>query len=287
MRFITGVSWLFTAGSLAAVGCRVDYDEMALALRAAGGTEAQSGASSSGRGGDAGSLGGEAGSGGSAPSGGTSGVAGSGSAGVSGSGGSGTSGGTSGVAGSGSAGVSGSGGSGTSGGAAGAGGTNAGSSSQGGAGSGGTAGGPSLPDCVTAGFNGKTYLMCAPELTWVAARDECASVGMELARADDAAENQWLFDNAYDLDVPSDGLWIGGSDAAVEGEWRWPDGTLFWLGDSNGTGQGGLYTNFYANHPGGNSLNDCLVIDLGIDTMPGWYSDRCNAGTNVFACESL
>jgi len=307
MRAGLGLAVLSSMTSIAFVGCRIDYDEVPSLLLASAGSGArggspgtggtsdeipvggEAGAQSSGVGGAMGGTSGGKGSGGTATSGGTGnagGAAGSGTGGSSASGGTGGSGGSAGKGGSGGssgAPVGGSSGSG-SGGSSGTGGASAGSAGQG---TGGSAGSPSLPDCVTSDFNGSTYLLCAPEFTWVAARDACASVGMELARVDDATENQWLFDNAFDLDTPSDGLWIGGSDEIVEGEWRWSDGTLFWLGDNGGMAQGGLYTNWYSNHPGGNTANDCLVIDLGLDTMPGWYSDRCDSGTNVFVCESL
>jgi hypothetical protein len=103
---------------------------------------------------------------------------------------------------------------------------------------------------------------------------------------DDAVENQWLVDNVYDLDVPTDGIWIGASDAAVEGDWRWLDGTLFWRGASTGVPQGGLYNAWYSNYPAGNALSDCAVLDLS-STVHGWYSDRCTGSSNVYACESL
>lgn len=144
-----------------------------------------------------------------------------------------------------------------------------------------------MPGCLTLSYGGHDYLMCGSEATWLAARDSCASIGMTLARVDSAEENQWLFDNVYDVDLPSDALWVGGTDASVEGEWLWPDGTLFWLGDNTGTAQGGLFTNWYNNHPGGNQFNDCMAIDLGAVIQPGWYADRCDTSTNVYACESI
>ena len=43
-------------------------------------------------------------------------------------------------------------------------------------------------------------------------------------------------------------VWLGASDAAVEGEWRWTDGPevgqQFWQGDASGSAVGGAYTNW-------------------------------------------
>jgi hypothetical protein len=166
------------------------------------------------------------------------------------------------------------------------GGTGGGGAGSGGAATGGSGGAPSIAGCETRSYESSNYLVCTSEATWIAAEAACASVGMFLVRVDSAAENQWLFDTAYEVNPLSDALWIGGSDAAVEGEWRWTDGTLFWLGTSTGAAQGGLFTNWYANHPSGNQANDCVVIDLGPETSPGWYANRCDAGTNAYACES-
>ncbi|MDP2217788.1 MAG: PKD domain-containing protein [Methanolobus sp.] len=50
-----------------------------------------------------------------------------------------------------------------------------------------------------------------------------------------------------------DNAWIGASDAAVEGEWKWvtgpENGTLFWLGDSSGSSQNNHYSNWAGGEP--------------------------------------
>ena len=61
-----------------------------------------------------------------------------------------------------------------------------------------------------------------------------------LATVTSAAEN--LFIGSLEGPFQTRNGWLGGSDAAVEGEWRWMDGPeaglLFWLGTSTGSSPG-------------------------------------------------
>jgi len=87
---------------------------------------------------------------------------------------------------------------------------------------------------------------------------------MRLARVDDVAENAWLQTTAF-MGITSTSSvywpWIGGNDLAVLGDWRWPDGALFWVGGSNGTAQGGLYSNWAAGAPtNGGGSTDCAIL---------------------------
>jgi len=108
---------------------------------------------------------------------------------------------------------------------------------------------------------------------------------MALARVDSSAENQWLFANAYDVGTASPGMWIGATESLLEGSWQWADGTMFWIGGIFGSAQSGLYTNWASGQPG-SILNDCGAINLGSSTSGTWFSDLCQLGTNVYACES-
>lgn len=55
--------------------------------------------------------------------------------------------------------------------------------------------------------------------------------------------------------------WMGASDAAVEGEWRWvtgpENGTLFWLGAGGGSAQNGNYENWASGEPNNAGDEDC------------------------------
>jgi hypothetical protein len=298
---------LFGAGTFA--GCRIGYDELPVDEPSAGGDggrDASGGTGGSGNGtsgavsgaGEAGAdaAGGAAvngGTGGSLATGGDAGsmTAGDGGAaavgGSSGAGGSviGTDGGVSGASGGTTPGASGdSSQGGTS--EAGAGGVStggvSGDSGTGGVlGAGGFAGASSLGDCQTNTFDGHDYVFCNVNISWTAARDNCASIGMLLVRIDDAAESQWVYDNVYD-GPPRQGVWIGANDLAQEGEWRWTDGTLFWLGTSAGSVQDGLFAAWHSTQPSGQEPRDCAALD---GNTLGWYDLDCTI-PQPYACES-
>jgi hypothetical protein len=161
----------------------------------------------------------------------------------------------------------------------------AGSSGAGGAG--GFAGASSLGDCQSSTYGGHTYVFCDVKVTWTAARDNCASVGMQLARVDDAGENTFLGSNFY-ASPPLQGMWLDATDAAVEGEWRWADnGDLFWLGDKAGSAQNGLYSGWYpGSQPSATTaVRDCVLMDIN-NSSHDWYDADCSF-TQQYVCESL
>jgi hypothetical protein len=109
---------------------------------------------------------------------------------------------------------------------------------------------------------------------------DCQNVGMTLVKVDDAAENAWLTAEAlarglFAARTPV--LFLGGDDIAVEGEWRWLDGTLFW----NGAAVPGVYSN-WASPPGSGGQADCVIM-----RSDGYWTDRaCNSGAVTYMCES-
>jgi hypothetical protein len=176
---------------------------------------------------------------------------------------------------------------GTNGGTGGAsGGGGAGSGAMTGGGSGGGAGAPNTDLCNSATFGGHTYLLCKEERNWVDANSGCLAAGMRLVRIDDAAENQWLFDNALTEVGRVSLVWIGATDQAVEGEWRWTDGDLFWVGNNTGIAQDGLFAGWYFREPNDVSPGEhCASLESN-GSMPAWYDSRCEQRT-PFICESL
>jgi hypothetical protein len=100
-------------------------------------------------------------------------------------------------------------------------------------------------------------------------------MGMKLVRIDSTEENNWV------AAAIKDG-WIGASDQTVEGEWRWADGTLFWLGTSKGTSVNGLFTAWSGPDPtGAPDRVDCARID----SAGTWIDAFCD-NTCPFVCEA-
>ena len=89
--------------------------------------------------------------------------------------------------------------------------------------------------------------------TWSDARDDAQSRSLfgltgYLATITSAEENDFIAEH-----TPAANAWIGASDAAVEGEWRWvtgPEaGTQFWQGAVAGSPVGGQFVSWAANEP--------------------------------------
>lgn len=76
--------------------------------------------------------------------------------------------------------------------------------------------------------NGHEYAL-NPEfgLSWHQHRQAAQALGADLVVIETAAENHWLV-TFFSRLVSNSGIWIGLSDAAVEGDWRWVDGTAPW-----------------------------------------------------------
>jgi hypothetical protein len=120
------------------------------------------------------------------------------------------------------------------------------------------------PPCALAAFNGHDYEFCNGPVAWSDAENDCAAKGMRLVRIDDVSENTWVQATAFAGVASTSSVywpWIGATDLALTGAWRWTDGALFWMGGSNGTAPGGLYNNWVAGSPtSGGAATDCAIL---------------------------
>lgn len=107
---------------------------------------------------------------------------------------------------------------------------------------------------------GNFYQFVATGVNLATARANAASlmvngIGGHLATITSAAENAFVSSL-----ITTASAWIDGSDAAVEGEWRWMSGPeageMFWLGAGSGSAQNGFYTNWNGGEPNNSGGNE-------------------------------
>lgn len=122
-------------------------------------------------------------------------------------------------------------------------------------------------------FQGKKYAVVQELKTWREAGTCAATLNYDLVHINDSAEQQAVVNaivngamiaNNYTV-VPDGGgiayLWIGASDMAQEGTWRWDGnsdsaGVIFWTGQGNaGSGNGQAVSNSYHNWGGATRAN--------------------------------
>jgi hypothetical protein len=146
------------------------------------------------------------------------------------------------------------------------------------------------PDCVSSAdcscefFGGHSYRFCKTGRGFIAAQASCVSQGMRLIRLDSDAENTWAFQTKQTLLMLT--TWIGASDIATEGDWRWTDGAAFWSGrgpPAGGHAVAGLYNawNLGADEPNQNGDEDCA----GYWYMTPTWADLTCTDNNPYICE--
>lgn len=82
---------------------------------------------------------------------------------------------------------------------------------------------PIIAGPITNPANGSVYYLLAQN-TWKGSQAEAAILGGDLVSIKDAAENQWVFDTFSGYGGQNRALWIGLTDAAQTGTFKWVDG---------------------------------------------------------------
>lgn len=103
--------------------------------------------------------------------------------------------------------------------------------------------------------NNHYYFLLAPA-TWTASQAEAQTFGGHLVTINDAAENQWVYATFGGLNRA---LWLGLTDQAVEGDFRWISGESF------------SYQNWSSGEPnsGGGFVPDEDYAYM-VEANPGW-----------------
>jgi hypothetical protein len=160
------------------------------------------------------------------------------------------------------------------------------------------------PDAATGATD---YLFCKTPVLWATARTTCLQHGYDLVHIDSLAENSMLRSHATSEQMGN--LFIGATDAEVEGEWIWVDDNVeFWWGfwgegavnppnTATGTpyngqwghGYEGIYANWLDNvEPNNTGGATSAGEDCGhLTTTGAWNDTRCGDIVNAFVCERV
>ncbi|HEX7478529.1 MAG TPA: C-type lectin domain-containing protein [Polyangiales bacterium] len=109
------------------------------------------------------------------------------------------------------------------------------------------------------------YWMCPGPSSWNGAETSCQSVGLHLVSIDDQAEHDALWAQASATDT-----WIGYSDAALEGSWRWVDADP------------STYTDWNIGAPSTSTASNCALM---LASAGGSWSDAACSAQHAFTCE--
>ncbi|XP_071145011.1 uncharacterized protein [Mytilus edulis] len=124
------------------------------------------------------------------------------------------------------------------------------------------------------------------ELSWDDARKSCRSLGGDLVTVKDSAKEKFILDSLRLEHWNAANVWIGATDRAKEGDWRWIDGSQvtyrhFANGQGNNHDTGFLFA--------GGSNEDCALIRRSDGGL--WHDYPChpivgNMGYHyTYACE--
>ena len=108
--------------------------------------------------------------------------------------------------------------------------------------------------------NGHSYQRFDTPKIWSDAKAACSSLGGYLATINNAAENTWVANLAPFV-------WIGGTDEAQEGNWKWINGETW------------SYTNWNAGEPNNSGNEDYLTLEY------GRWNDLSNVWKLAYVCE--
>ncbi len=132
------------------------------------------------------------------------------------------------------------------------------------------------------------FVTTAGVITWTDARTEAGShrfggsIG-HLANITSAAENEGV------LIELSGNTWIGASDEAAEGEWKWMDGPeageTFWSGDETGTAVDGKYNNWGFGEPNNSGGENYAHLGGSGPTLGEWNDFPDSAGVQGYLVE--
>ncbi len=130
---------------------------------------------------------------------------------------------------------------------------------------------PACLGCTVVTGPGDTpYLFCGAPLSWVGARIACQSLGFDLVTVNDATEQAFVWARAFAI-WGGESPWIGFSDGAGAGDWRWV------------SGQAPTYVAWGEGAPDGADAENCAALGAAAGT--GEWDDVDCYGSRAFVCE--
>ncbi|XP_056434241.1 C-type lectin domain family 4 member C-like [Gadus chalcogrammus] len=115
-------------------------------------------------------------------------------------------------------------------------------------------------------FSCKCYFLSNEQESWIKSRELCVSLGADLV----------VLNNKEEMDFISrygGTIWLGATDEASEGLWRWVDGTVLSVDNPS----------WFSGKPDGGMDMNCLINDWE-DTNFKWMDERCKE-INYRLCE--
>jgi hypothetical protein len=137
----------------------------------------------------------------------------------------------------------------------------------------------------------RAYMFCPAARGHFASANVCEDAEMDLVRIDSEDENAGVLAAARRLsgDAPPGSIHLGATDFgwSSEGNFRWPDGTVFWRGAANGSPVSGAYANWDRDEPNNYDTNeDCVeMLVAALPEKAGLWNDVACRSVLSFVCE--
>lgn len=121
--------------------------------------------------------------------------------------------------------------------------------------------------------NGHLYQYVSSGLTWANAQGACLTTGGHLVTLTTAAENTWVWNRFGTID-PTKSIWLGGTDEATEGRWKWVSGEPF------------DYANWVPGQPDNWNDQDYMIYNPWyFPHYPGQWDDEHGDSVLPYICE--